>query len=170
MILREVTFFTSWGRYFEGIVTCLCYEHTLLFFIITIHARILSISCIKTIFNLSYASFSWQIIFVFICSILVYGAFAPCIYSSISNVRNGYILLCFSLIPWKVGLKVFILSYIIQMAQKHLWKSYGTNGAYKTVKDLSFIGLHVLFHLISQTLPLYFGKFQANSFSKLNTK
>ena len=76
MILREVTFFTSWGRYFEGIVTCLCYEHTLLFFIITIHARILSISCIETIFNLSYASFSWQIIFVYICSILVCGAFS----------------------------------------------------------------------------------------------
>ena len=108
--------FTFWGRYFEGIVTCLCYEHTLLLFIIIIHARILSSLCIN-MFNLAYASFSWQIIFMFISSFVLYGAFAPCIHSSISNVINGYILFCFSLIPWKLGLKVFIPSYIMQMEQ-----------------------------------------------------
>ena len=36
------------------------------------------------------------------------------------------------------------------MAQKHLWKSYGTNGAYKTVKDLSFIAVYVCFSLFRQ--------------------
>ena len=59
---------------------------------------------------------------------------------------------CFSLIPWKLGLKVFILSYIIQMAQKHLWKSYGTNGAYKTVKDLSFIAVYVCFSFLGRKI------------------
>ena len=36
--------------------------------------------------------------------------------------------------------------------KSHLWKSYGTNGAYKTVKDLSFIAVYVCFSLFSECL------------------
>ena len=98
--------FTFWGRYFLKVSLWTFVRNTPCFSLLSpFTPDFWFFFRLKKTFYLFNASFSWQIICFFISSFLVYEAFAAYFHSSISNVRNCYILFCFSLIPLKAWVK-----------------------------------------------------------------